>query len=116
MKRHSLAPEARALEEAFFERENTKLLEKLREQAEHEERRAALREVVMNADDDLLDHLLELGIGPETALAVMLVPLAASVASCTPRPTMTLQRKTTTAIATAAMKKKTSCLLFNWIS
>ena len=49
-------------------------------------------------------------------LAVMSFCATASVASRTPRPTMTPQRKTTTAMASAAMKKKTNCLLLSWTS
>ena len=70
-------PDGRALENAFFARENAKLLERLRQKAAAEERRQALRAVMPNADDATLDRLSELGIKPETALAVMLVPLAA---------------------------------------
>jgi len=77
MTEHPTSTDARTLENAFFARENAKLLERLRQKAAVEERRQALRAVMPNADDALLDHLSELGIGPETALAVMLVPLAA---------------------------------------
>ena len=75
MEKHPLNPDARALEEAFFAKENAKLLEKLRERAERDAQRRALLGCIPGADDALLDHLLDLGIGPETALAVMLVPL-----------------------------------------
>jgi len=75
--RHPHQTDAYALEEAFFARENAKLLERLREQAAQEKRREALRAVMKNADDALLDRLTALGIGPETALAITLVPLAA---------------------------------------
>jgi hypothetical protein len=51
-----------------------------------------------------------------TVPATMSFWATASVASRTPRPTMTPQRNTTTAMASAAMKKKTNCLLFNWTS
>jgi len=67
---------ARALEDAFFARENARLLEQLRASAQKEERRQALRAVVQVQDEQLIDHLLELGLGPETVLAVALVPLA----------------------------------------
>jgi hypothetical protein len=76
MDSHPFNPDARALEEAFFARENARLLERLREKAAREKRREELRRVIRNADDALLDHLSELGVGPETALAVVLVPLA----------------------------------------
>lgn len=68
---------ARALEEAFFAKENARLLEQLRERARHQERRAAMREVVRVDDEALIDHLIALGLEPETVLALQLVPLAA---------------------------------------
>lgn len=68
-------PDARSLEEAFFARENAELLEKLKQKAQREERRQAMREVVPNADDAFLDHLLDIGLTPETVLALVLVPL-----------------------------------------
>ena len=70
-----LNPDARSLEEAFFAKKNAELLEKLREKARLEERRQAMREVVPNADDALVDHLLDIGLNPETVLALVLVPL-----------------------------------------
>jgi tellurite resistance protein len=77
MVQHPLNPDARDLEEAFFADENRRLLEKLRERAEREQRRAALRLVLRVEDDALADTLLDLGIGPETALALTLLPLLA---------------------------------------
>ncbi len=71
MKRERILADARALEEAFFAKENIRLLEQLRQQ----ERREALRAVVQIKDDEFLDRLMELGIGPETVLALTLVPL-----------------------------------------
>jgi len=76
MERDSLNADARALEEAFFARQNAELLQKLRRKAEHQERREALRQAIPQADDAFLDHLIELGLGPETVLALVLVPLA----------------------------------------
>jgi hypothetical protein len=67
---------ARALENAFFAKENARLLEQLRETARQQERREALRAVIRIDDEALVDHLLALGLGPETILAVTLVPLA----------------------------------------
>ena len=66
----------KSLEDAFFAKENARLLEQLRAKALHEERRKALRDVIQIQDEGLVDHLLELGLGPETILAVTLVPLA----------------------------------------
>lgn len=75
MDRKSINPDARSLEEEFFARENARLLEQLREKSRTEERREALRSVVQTQDDGLLDRLVDLGIGPETVLALTLVPL-----------------------------------------
>jgi hypothetical protein len=72
---HELSPDARALEEAFFAKENAKLLAQMRKKAEVAERREALRNAAPGLDEATLDHLLELGIGPETVLAITLVPL-----------------------------------------
>lgn len=72
----SLTSAARTLENAFFAEENARLLEDMREKARQAERRQALREVIKIDDEALVDHLLELGLGPETVLAVTLVPLA----------------------------------------
>ena len=65
--------DARALEEAFFTKENARLLEQMREKKQRE----ALREVVQIKDEEFLDRLIELGINPETVLALTLVPLTA---------------------------------------
>lgn len=77
MTQHPINPDARHLEEAFFSDQNKKLLDKMRQAKELEERRAALRAVVPNADEEFLDHLLALGIEAETALALVLIPLVA---------------------------------------
>ena len=66
----------KSLEEAFFAKENARLLEQLRAKAKQDERRQALRDVIQIQDEGLVDHLLELGLGPETILAVTLIPLA----------------------------------------
>ena len=63
--------DARSLEDAFFTKENARLLAQLREK----EQREALREMVYVEDDAFLDRLIELGINPETVLALRLVPL-----------------------------------------
>jgi hypothetical protein len=65
----------RALEEAFFERENQKLLAKLREKSELDRKRATLREALRIDDEDVLDHLVALDLSPETIVAFSLVPL-----------------------------------------
>ena len=66
----------KSLEDAFFAKEDARLLEQLRAKAKRDERRKALRAVIQIQDEGLVDHLLELGLGPETVLAVTLIPLA----------------------------------------
>ena len=68
-----LAAVARTLEREFYAKEDERLLEKLRKK----EKREALRELVQVEDDAFLERLIELGIGPETVLALTLVPLIA---------------------------------------
>ncbi|MDX1389576.1 MAG: hypothetical protein R3344_10330, partial [Acidobacteriota bacterium] len=63
------------LEEAFFAKENARLLRELRKKTEKEEQRERLRRVVSIRDDAFLDKLIELGIGPETVLTLRLIPL-----------------------------------------
>jgi tellurite resistance protein len=70
-----LNPDARSLEDAFFARENARLLKTLRHKAEADTRRSALRDAVGIDDEAFLDRLIDLGIGSETALALRLVPL-----------------------------------------
>lgn len=77
MERDDLNKAARTLEDAFFAKENARLLQQMRDRAQQQERRAAMREVVRVDDDALLDHLIELGLEPQTVLALQLVPLAA---------------------------------------
>lgn len=69
------SPDARNLEEEFFARENAKLLEKMRRNAEVEARREALRAVVSIKDEAFIDRLMELRISPETVLALKIIPL-----------------------------------------
>ena len=70
-----LRKHAKALEESFFERENQRLLTKLREEAARERKRTVLSEALKIDDDKLLDHLVELDLSPETIVALALVPL-----------------------------------------
>ena len=63
------------LENAFFVRENAKLLDQLRREAEHESLRESLSEVVRIKDQAFLDRLITLGITPATVLALQLIPL-----------------------------------------
>ncbi len=74
---HVLKKQAKDLEETFFAKENERLLRELRQKAKTDEKRKALSAVVKAKDPKIIDHLLELGVGPESILAVGLVPLAA---------------------------------------
>lgn len=64
-----------ALEEAFFQRENERLRERLRAERERAETREALARDTGLQDDSLLERLVELGIHLETLEALVLVPL-----------------------------------------
>jgi hypothetical protein len=74
---HLFKKEAKDLEEKFFAKENERLLRELRDKAKVDEKRKALQAVVKTKDPAIIEHLLELGVGPESILAVSLVPLAA---------------------------------------
>jgi hypothetical protein len=74
---YSLKKQAKDLEETFFAQENERLLRELRAKAKVEEKRKAFSSVVKTKDPAVIDHLIELGVGPESVLAVELVPLAA---------------------------------------
>lgn len=75
MSKPPINPDARSLEDAFFARENARLLEEMRKKAALQERRDALRDVIKGADDALLDHLLALGVNAQTILAMSMLPL-----------------------------------------
>lgn len=66
----------KALEEAFFRKENERLRARLHAQRERSEARDALGRECGVADASLLDRLLELGIRADTVQALVLVPLA----------------------------------------
>lgn len=74
---HLFKKEAKDLEEKFFAKENERLLREFRDKAKIEEKRKALHAVVKVKDPAIIEHLLELGVGPESIVAVALVPLAA---------------------------------------
>jgi hypothetical protein len=65
----------KALENVFFERENEKLLTKLRDEKQLAAQRQALFDVTKIQDETVLDHLIEVGIRAETWLAISLLPL-----------------------------------------
>jgi hypothetical protein len=70
-----LADRRRALEEAFFAKQDAKVVARLR--AEHEKRLAiaALRDASKIDDTELLEKLIELGIDARSWTALALVPL-----------------------------------------
>jgi hypothetical protein len=63
------------LEETFFAQHNRELLDRLKEKAEREEQRKLLAEALQISDDTVLDHLVELELNAECAMAFGLVPL-----------------------------------------
>ena len=63
------------LEDAFFVRENARLLEGMRRKADEKARRQQLSDVVRVKDEAFLDRLMALGITPATVLALQLIPL-----------------------------------------
>ncbi|MEE2778246.1 MAG: hypothetical protein VYE73_15955 [Acidobacteriota bacterium] len=65
----------KALEEAFFAKQNKELLERLRQKAAEEDRRAGLVEVLGSGHERLVDDLVELEVSAETIAALGLVPL-----------------------------------------
>ena len=74
---HLMKKQSKDLEETFFAKENDRLLRGLREKATRDEKRKALQAVVKVKDAAFIEHLLDLGVGPESVLAVTLLPLAA---------------------------------------
>ncbi len=65
------------LEAAFFAGENGELLRQLRLRTDEERLRERLQEVVKIKHERFLDRLVALGVRPETALALTLIPLLA---------------------------------------
>jgi hypothetical protein len=72
---HILADREKALEDLFFEKENRRLVEKLKAEKEHAEARQALAQLTGLSDEALLDKLVDLGLRTETWAALTLVPL-----------------------------------------
>ncbi|UCE85845.1 MAG: hypothetical protein JSU66_16195 [Deltaproteobacteria bacterium] len=65
----------KALEEAFFRKENARLLENLREKRHDEEKRTSLSRASGIEDRALLDALVHEGLQAESLAAITLVPL-----------------------------------------
>lgn len=66
----------RALEEAFFRKQEERQLQRLHERRERDAAREALARHCRITDAALLDRLLDLGLRAETVDALVLVPLA----------------------------------------
>jgi hypothetical protein len=71
----ALGDRRKALEEQFFTKHNEQLRQQLRESQEKQASRDALARVAGETHPEVLDRLVELGIGPETWAAVEIVPL-----------------------------------------
>jgi hypothetical protein len=63
------------LEEAFFAKENQRLLEKLRQQAAQREKRDTLAKATGIKSDEVLDLLVQLDVNVERAAAFTLIPV-----------------------------------------
>ena len=70
-----LADREKALEELFFEKENRKLVERMRAEAEQVAAKQGLAELTGIQDHLLLDRLVQLGIQPRKWAAMALIPL-----------------------------------------
>jgi hypothetical protein len=70
-----LKAKARALEDSFFANENARLLQKLREVSAREEKKKEFQRLLNIAREPLLEALVDLGVEPETLVALSLVPL-----------------------------------------
>ena len=73
--REILRDRGRALEEEFFRRQNTQLIEKARQAQERDAARATLAKASGISDAGVLDKLLDLGVQPGMAAALSVVPL-----------------------------------------
>ena len=70
-----LGDRRKALEEQFFTKHNEELRRQLRESQQKQASQEALARVAGVAHPEVLDRLVELGIGPETWAALEIVPL-----------------------------------------
>jgi len=71
----ALGDRRKALEEQFFTKHNEQLRQQLLKSQEKQASRDALARVAGDAHPEVLDKLVELGIGPETWAALEIVPL-----------------------------------------
>ncbi len=71
----TLEDRGRALEDEFFNKENAKKIEALKEKLDDNRSREELRKASGMTDDAVLDKLVELGLSAQTITALSLVPL-----------------------------------------
>jgi hypothetical protein len=65
----------KALEDQFFAKENERLKERLRHKQEKTEALDELKRLTAIEDETILEHMVDLGIRPDTWTAISLVPL-----------------------------------------
>jgi len=70
-----LGDRKKALEESFFAKENTRLLERIRSEAQTKSAVQGLKEISGIEDEEVLGHLVRMRIQPDTWTAISLVPL-----------------------------------------
>jgi hypothetical protein len=73
---HIVGERGKALEDEFFRKEDARLVAKLRELKAKEATREELARISGIKNTAILDRLVELGIHPETLVALSIVPLA----------------------------------------
>ncbi len=73
--KHTMEQRRHTLEEAFFQQEDAKLISRLKDLREREDKRRALAEASGIQNPDLLDKLIALNMQPETVAALSLIPL-----------------------------------------
>ena len=67
-----LGDRRKALEDSFFQKREKELLEKQRQALERQSQLEQLRSLSGVSEDDVLEHLIELGISAETFAAISL--------------------------------------------
>lgn len=72
-----LSEREKALEDAFFQKENERLIEALRAKKAESEQRAALSGVLAFANEGVVSSLLGLGVRAESVAALVIAPLVA---------------------------------------
>lgn len=70
-----LGDRKKALEESFFAKENSRLLERIRADSETKTAVEGLKDISGITDEEVLTHLAEMRITPDTWTAISLVPL-----------------------------------------